>query len=173
MWFNTACPQALLLLSQVFLGFIQHGFRDAHHPSRQDPTLATLAAKEAIKIVISLVLLWRQNRQSNASVYVSVWNGEGDVLPLRNSRGDLSEEVDAATLLFDAGSSDHPVFPDAELEEPDMRNLQHGDEGSDSQSSWPTRQQIYPIFALAGLHALHQFTVSAHTSCHGSSMLIC
>lgn len=150
------------MVSQISLGFIQHGFRYPQHPSRHDPTLLHLAFKEFIKIVISLGLLWRQNiRKSSTSSHVADWERGSNVFPLHNSTRYSSDGLYSDTMIVDTASSHQSVLTDDNMDENNLRTIYHNDEPSDNQSEWPTPQHM---FVLAGLYAVHQTIVSRHPS---------
>jgi len=148
---------ALFLVSQISLGFIQHGFRYPQHLSRQDPTLLPLAFKESIKIVISLGLLWRHNirKSSNRSASSHAAGGDNNIFPLHNSTRYSSDGLYSDTVIFDTASSHQSVLTGDDLDESNLRTIYH-DDASDNQSEWPTRHHTYLLFVLAGLYAVRQ-----------------
>jgi len=153
------------LVSQISLGFIQHGFRYPQHLSRQDPTLLPLAFKESIKIVISLGLLWRHNirKSSNRSASSHAAGGDNNIFPLHNSTRYSSDGLYSDTVIFDTASSHQSVLTGDDLDESNLRTIYH-DDASDNQSEWPTRHHTYLLFVLAGLYAVRQTIVSTHPS---------
>lgn len=159
------CLQALLFVSQISLGFIQGGFRNPQHPSRQDPTLLPLAFKELIKIVVSLVLLWRQNirraRKAGTTSHAANWKGESHVLPLRNLTRYPSDGLDSDEVIFDAESSHNSGLSDSTMNETDFGTNYYDAEAFD-QPEWPTRQHMCVVSMLAGLYVVHQSVVSRH-----------
>lgn len=116
---------------------MQRGFKDPNHPSRQDPTLPTLALKEGMKILISLLLLWRQNG-------AGVQQHELGDLPLRRSRHNDEELLFNADRLHGSGA-----------EEGGVRT-----ENNRSVEGWP-RRQLYPLIALALLYVAQYTLVSS------------
>ncbi|KIM80271.1 hypothetical protein PILCRDRAFT_540054 [Piloderma croceum F 1598] len=91
-------------------------------------------AQESIKILISLGLLWRQNRKTlnSTSSLATHWD---DILPLSNSKRDL--EDDSAPVLFDVEPLHRRASSDNGIDGHDFKMLYPNDDECDGRSPWP------------------------------------